>query len=314
MIGSALKKMAAEHGMQVSNGVAYGSMRGYAATLSEGAGYKRIVLTTLIPDPVKLTVLRQQFEGRNLMKEFRVQQLDFAPKFINIVFHDNPGTMKKLRAFLDELFPALEESGATKADVCVECGGQMTQGSWKLIDGTAFCLHEQCAQKILRQAEAQKESEKLESRESYLTGAVGALLGAALGAVIWAAVLYMGYVASIVGFVIAFFAVKGYDLLRGRQGKGKLWILLLCVVLGVVLGTFGAYTYELVKMISSGELYGMTYSDVPALLGMLIADGEFMAAAGKDVLLGLLYAVLGAWGIVHQTGKQVADFRMIDLK
>ena len=313
MIGSAMKKLAAEYGMPVSHGVACGSMKGYGATMDDGAGYKRIVFATLIPDAVKLTVLRQRFEGRDLMKEYRVRQLDFAPKFINIVFHDNPGTMKKIRAFLEEFFPALEESGATGADICVECGGQITQGTWKLIEGTAFHLHEQCAQRIARQVEEEKETQKLESRESYLSGLAGALIGAALGAAVWAAVLCMGYVASIVGFLIAFLAVKGYDLLRGKQGKGKLLILLVSVVLGVVLGTFGAYAYELGKMIASGEIYGFTYSDIPVMLLIMITDSEFLAAAGKDILLGLLYAVLGAWGIMNKTGKEVKDFRMIDL-
>lgn len=313
MIGSGLKKLAGEYGMKVSNGVAYGSMRGYAATMSEGAGYKRIVLTTLIQDPVKLSALRQQFEGRDLLKEFRVQELEFGAKFINIVFHDNPGTMKKIYAFLDVFFPLLEASEATKADICVECATPAPDGKWKLIEGTAYCMHEQCAQKILRLVQAQEEAEKLGSRESYLTGAVGALLGTVIGAVVWALVLKMGYVASIVGLLIAFLAVKGYDLLHGKQGKGKLLILLVCVVSGVVLGTFGAYTYELMEMIGSGELPGMSYSDIPMLWSILLEDSEFVSAALKDILMGLLFAALGAWRIMRQTGKQVAEFKMIDL-
>ena len=36
MIGSGLKKLASENGMKVARGVAYGALRGYAATLSEG--------------------------------------------------------------------------------------------------------------------------------------------------------------------------------------------------------------------------------------------------------------------------------------
>lgn len=46
MIGSGLKKLAKENGLRVSNGVAYGSLRGYAATLSEGSGFKQIVIST----------------------------------------------------------------------------------------------------------------------------------------------------------------------------------------------------------------------------------------------------------------------------
>ena len=39
MIGSGLKKLANENGMKVAHGVAYGSLRSYAATLSEGTLY-----------------------------------------------------------------------------------------------------------------------------------------------------------------------------------------------------------------------------------------------------------------------------------
>lgn len=313
MIGSALKKLAAEHGMKVSHGVAYGSMKGYAATLSEGAGYKRIVLSTLIQDPERLRQLKAEFVGRDLMKEFRVQELGMSDKYINIEFHDNPGTMKKLLAFIDWFFPLLDASGATKADVCVACGGVVDAGRWKLINGTAHYMHEQCAQKILREVEGELENEQLEKKESYLTGLVGALLGAAAGAVVWAVVLSLGYVASIVGLLIGFLAMKGYDLLRGKQGKGKLVILLFAIVFGVVLGTFGAYIWELGSAIQSGEFYGYTYADIPMMLGVLLEDSEFVSLVFKDTLLGLLYAALGAFGLLIKTGKQVSDFRMIDL-
>lgn len=313
MIGSGLKKLAKEYGMQFSHGVAYGAMRGYAATFSEGAGYKGVVISTVISDPVKLTTLQQRFSGRNLLKEYRVQKLDITPKYILVDFQDNPGTMKRLRAFLEELVPALEESGATRAEICCECGIPVEQGGWKLINGTAFRLHDACAQRIQRQVQAEEEQQAQDSSQSYLMGAVGALLGALVGAAVWALVLHLGYVASLVGFVIAFLASMGYDLLKGRQGKGKLWILLLSVVAGVLMGTLGAYAWELATMISSGELAGWDYSEIPVLLKLLFEDSEFVGDAVTDMLLGLLYAALGAWGIVSKTKKQVEEFRMVEL-
>ena len=39
MIASTYKKLASEYGMQVDKGVAYGSLGGFAATLSEGGGW-----------------------------------------------------------------------------------------------------------------------------------------------------------------------------------------------------------------------------------------------------------------------------------
>ena len=55
MIGSGLKKLAKENGMTIAKGIAYGSLRGYAASLSEGAGWKQIVFATAINDSGKKT-------------------------------------------------------------------------------------------------------------------------------------------------------------------------------------------------------------------------------------------------------------------
>ena len=63
MIGSGLKKFALENGLKVAQGVGYGNFRGYAATLSEGSGYKMIVLTTKFTDPEALQQLQQKMDS-----------------------------------------------------------------------------------------------------------------------------------------------------------------------------------------------------------------------------------------------------------
>ena len=92
MVGSAFKKLAAEHGMKVSKGVAYGNLRGFAATLSEGSGYKQIVFTTKFTDPAGKGRLLDIINSADLKKEYRVLQLNLAPNAVQVVFHDNPGS------------------------------------------------------------------------------------------------------------------------------------------------------------------------------------------------------------------------------
>ena len=93
MVGTGLKKLAKEHGMSVDKGVAYGSLRGYGATLSEGAGYKLIQIATLFKEPQGQFSLETELNSKNLMKEYRVQQVVFLEKGIQVIFHDNPGTI-----------------------------------------------------------------------------------------------------------------------------------------------------------------------------------------------------------------------------
>ena len=315
MIGSALKKLAKEHGMNVDKGGAYGNLGGYCATLNEGSGYKQIVFTTTIADPAKLGELQTILNGRNLQKEFRVTGLTFDPKAVRVVFLDNPGTMKKIQAFLDFFLPLLRAAQATGFGVCPECGFEVSGGCWKLIGGAAYYMHSSCADKVCREISAEDQTRREEDTGNYLTGFVGAMLGSVVGAVLWAVVLYLGYVASLVGLAIGWLAEKGYSLLKGKQGKGKIVILIIAIIFGVLLGNFGADVITLVQMMGAGELPGLTYADIPLLiLVVLLEDPGYLTATLANIGLGLLFAGLGVWGLLRRANAEVADTKIVDLK
>ena len=315
MIGSGLKKLANENNMKVAHGVAYGALRGYAATLSEGNGYKQMVLSTKFGDPEKLRELQGKLNSRNIQRELRVRELTFAPNAVSVIFMDNPGTMKRIREFIDWFFPMLDEAGATKWDVCTECGFQVTGGTWRLVDGVAFCLHESCAEKLTRDIDAEKAERKESDTGSYFTGLLGALAGSALGAVLWAVILSLGYVASIVGFVIGWLSEKGYNLFRGKQGKAKIAILIIAVIFGVLLGNFAADAFSLATMIADGELPGFGLVDIPGMiLLLLLSEPEYRSATVSNVLMGLLFAGLGVFSLLRKTGKEVTGTKIITLE
>lgn len=314
MIGSGLKKFAAENGLQVAKGVAYGSLRGFAATLSEGSGYKQIVITTKFADQNKLQELQTAVNQKNIAREYRVQKLEFGVDGIRIVFGDTVGTMKKIAAFVDWFFPMLRMYGVQGAELCGECGGQLTGGCWKLINGVAYHMHESCAEHVRGQIASDNESRKLESEGSYITGLIGALLGAAIGAVVWALVLNAGYVASLVGLLIGWLAEKGYNLLKGKQSKGKVVILIVAIVLGVVLGTFAADVMTLAQLISETEDAMLTYGDIPLIIiGLLLEDQGYAMAVVGNIVMGLLFAGLGVFALLRKTGAEVADQKFVDL-
>ena len=315
MIASNYKKLAADYGMLVDKGVAYGSLGGFAATLSEGSGWKQIVFTTTIADSVKALELQTKLNGLNLREEYRVTDLKIAPKTIQVVFHDNPGTMKKIRAFLAFFLPLLEEAGATKCGVCAECGMECAGGCWKLIGGVAYYMHTACAEKVTRDIMESEQYEKENRTGNYFTGLIGALLGAAIGAVLWAVVLYFGYVASIIGLAVGFLAEKGYNLFRGKQGRGKVLILILAVIFGVVVGNLGADVIALVQMIASGELVDYVYADIPLLmLVVLLEDPEYLMYVLGNMGLGLLFAGLGVWSQMRRVKAEVSGVTVADLK
>lgn len=314
MIGSGLKKFATENGLNVAKGVAYGSFRGFAATLSEGSGYKSIVLSTKFTDTQKRDAFQAQLNSRNITRDFRVRSLNFAPDGISIVFNDTIGTMGKIKEFADWFFPLLAESSATTADICSECGTQITSGTWKLINGVAFHMHESCAvrnQQVIAELEqAQRDADS----GNYFTGLLGALIGAALGAAVWAIVLFSGYVASLVGLLIGWLADKGYDLLKGKQGKLKVVILIVAIIFGVVLGTFAADAISIVQLIQEEQTF-LTYTDIPGFLLALFAENEeYRGAVIANLIQGMLFAGLGVVFLLMQANKKVSGTKIETLQ
>lgn len=308
MIGSGLKKLAQQHGMTVAGGVVFGSLMGYAATLSEGSGYKRIVISTKMTQTDGQQRLLEAVNGVDVTRQYRVQSLQISLRCIDIVFQDTVGTMKKIEEFIAWFFPILASVGATGANVCAECGAEVAGGGWYQVDQVVHHMHESCAQRVQGQLESDNRQRKESDTGSYAGGALGAVLGALLGSVVWALVLAGGYVASIVGFVIGWLAEKGYNLLKGKQGKGKVVILILAVILGVLVGTIAPDVVTLAGMINNGELPGNTYGDIPLLLvDIMILDSEYMSAVIGNALLGLLFAALGVFALLRKTGAAVAD-------
>lgn len=314
MIGGGLKKLANEYQMTLAQGVAYGSLDGFAATLSEGTGYKRIVFSTSFADPAGRTGIMDMVNSRDVKKDFRVLELTVGSKMIVVNFQDNPGTMKRIRAFLEWFLPLLHSFGASGAEICPECGMPIDQGCWALVNGIAHYYHTGCADRVRRNLEQSNERRASEDSGSYFTGLLGALLGSALGAVVWAIVLSIGYIASVVGLLIGFLAEKGYDLCHGKQGKGKVVVLIFAIIFGVLLGNLSAEAFEAFRLIQTGELAGLALGDIPLLIYTLIVeDSEYRGYILKNMLTGLLFAALGVFALLRQTKQKVSGDRFVKL-
>ena len=129
MIGTGLKKFAQQNGLTVAKGVAYGNFRGYAATMSEGAGYKALVLTTKFTAAGDADALLAEVNAANIQRTYRVQGLNLSPIGISVIFTDTVGTMKRIADFADWFMPLLGKYSATPWNICIECGEEITDGT-----------------------------------------------------------------------------------------------------------------------------------------------------------------------------------------
>lgn len=315
MVSSGLKKLATENGMKVAQGVAYGNLQGFAATMVDGSNIKVITFATRFATEEQKNQLMQAVNAVDITRTYRVQKMEFGLRTIHIVFNDTIGTMKKIRAFVDWFIPLLRQYGAYGWNVCSECGSEITTGRWVLVNGIAYHMHDTCAEKVSSEIQEDNARQKEEDTGSYVSGTVGALLGALIGSVLWAIVLGAGYVASIVGFVIGWLAEKGYNLFKGKQGKAKVAILIVAVIIGVIVGNLGYDAYTLLDMINTGEIVGYTVADIPGMILFLLMDNsEYLSATLGNVAIGLLFAGLGVFSLLRKAGQDVAGQKFIVLE
>ena len=321
MIGSGLKKLAKENEMTIANGFGYGDFHGYDTSFSEGAGYKLAIVYGYWSSPTGKDELQRKLEELDLMKQYRLQDCTLVDDGLVLNFFDNPGTMKKMRAFLEWLMPLLPEHGLLGRGYCPFCGQVLTgQEEWKLFNGVPAHAHAACMDSELRAMEQEEEAaweeDRTDPNASVVTGAVGAVLGALLGSCLWIVVYAIGYVAAICGFVIGWLSRKGYDLFHGKRGKACVVIVVLATLLGVVVGQLGGQVLSIALLIHEGELPGLTYGDISYLLIELMQDAEYLGAVGRDLLLGLFMALLGMIGILADLWKTntKSKFSVKDMK
>lgn len=316
MIGVGFKKLAAEYGMKTDHGVAYGNLQGFAAAFSESSGWKKVVFSTFFADPVQKTMFMDAAQSVDLKKTYRVLNFTVSPDSVQVIFRDGPGTLGKIREFLTWFIPLLQNYGASAWNVCSRCAEPIADGKWMLIHGdTARHYHQACAETTAREVLSQNEQRMQAETGSYATGTIGALVGALLGSVVWAVVLVAGYVASVVGLLIGWLADRGYRLLKGKNGKGKVAILILAVILGVVAGTIAAEAISLAQIIDTPQGGNLTYGDIPSVIAENLANNsEYQAIVAQNIGMGLLFAALGVYWFVIRTGKEVAGEKIIELK
>lgn len=147
--------------------------------------------------------------------------------------------------------------------------------------------------------------ETQEKKGSIVGGIIGALVGAAIGAVAWTLVGMLGYIASIIGFVIAFLADKGYDLLKGRQGVIKMIVLIVCVVLAVCVGTLGTAVWQIhdeynEQVNALTDIEKKYYEIMPEseFMVSVLSESEVQQGLVKDSAMGLLFGILGSFGLI----------------
>ena len=122
MVGKAIKDYAQEKGMAIKNGVAFGVYRDFMMSMQEGSGWKSVSFAVRFDDENVKEILEGYFNQKEIRRDYRINKTTLSPNAVVIEFLDNPGTMKKIVAFIEIVCDKFIELGGKGSAYCSSCG------------------------------------------------------------------------------------------------------------------------------------------------------------------------------------------------
>lgn len=309
MIKGEFLQLAEEYGMKQDQGVAYGIVEGYAATFLDGAGTHRMMLTTRFESNTDKDALMEIINREDLKGLYNIRKLQIAKKVVYVAFAMAPDTISKIRSFIEWFFPLLEQFGASKAHICVQCQEPMEDKDvqWILRDGaTAFRVHKPCADELKLTVKTQTKSYRASQNGSVGMGILGALAGAGVGIVLWILLQLINFYGPIAGMAAGWLTLFFYGRFQGKAGKLRIPILVVAGILSVVLGAaLGEITAILVK--------GGGAQSFSLFLTAFRADPTFQEGVLFNMGMGTFLMLLGLFASVKSEGRRTTDFVITDL-
>lgn len=312
MISMGLMNLAGEYTFQHGNGIVYGMIRGYMTSFSEGIGHKDLSISLLFPAPENAAGVLAILDSRTHQKFFRIKSFLVQQNGIQLVFVSNPGTLKRIRAFIIWFYPILREFGALDAGICPYCQKSLAdvEKVVKQIDNKVVAFHPKCATKITDDIARHNEAQASLSPH-LVRGFFGALLVGLIGVIPWAILSGTNFFVVWLGLTIGFLNLKGYTLLGGRIKKSTVPVLIATMILSVVAATFLGDCIWLAAEIGRQGMTDISLIEVPGrILQYLRDDPEFRSSFNIYLILGLFFAGLGSISPLSKTFKMAVASKL----
>ena len=302
MVQKFIKNIASENNLKVTKSVAYGVVNGYMVTVRGGYETSTITFSGAITDECG-SKLSGILSSKEFIKEHNVTKYRVLRECVTAEFPNTFNTDKKMKGFVKAFPEIMRECGVIGDGFCTACGNSIEVGQESnvvLINGVAHRVHAGCRSSLNERADVEKAQHETEEK-NLGKGILGAVLGALIGGIVWAVAYYMGWFFSVIGALIGFLATKGYEKLGGKICKVKMPVILIATVFGAVFGQVaGDVAYIMLE-------YQYSLMDSILVFFYLFQDpenAEFVSGFSADLVLGLLFAILGAVGILVKTSKE----------
>lgn len=179
------------------------------------------------------------------------------------------------------------------APCCSICGQNMEVASYRSGE-KYYNLCESCASNMLGNADKMLK-QKAEKEENVIGGVIGALIGSLLGVLCIVLFSMMGYVAAISGVVMAFGALKGYEMLAGKLSKPGVAVSVVFMVIMTYVGNRLAIAVDVLK--KYGDKLDWNLIDCWSKVPKSLADSSVYY---RNLAMIFIFVILGAVPVIKQ--------------
>ena len=139
--------------------------------------------------------------------------------------------------------------------------------------------------------------------ENVLAGIFGAFLFSLAGGIIWFVLYLTCFLAAISGVVGVICAIKGYAIFGKRESVKGVIISTVIAFIVIVLAWYFCLSYDVYvayqEWYANGEVdFTLTFFESVANAHTFLAETEIAVAYFKDLGIGLIFCVVGAFGYV----------------
>ena len=221
----------------------------------------------------------------------RAAVMGVAPNFVQAAYTLEKGDAEVpgFRAFMDTLTGTLAQNGIAPANTCAVTGAD-NPDSLCLVLNNKYMGYQPVVGAAVRQGDydLQAKVEENENNGSYASGFVGALIGALLAVALnVAAMVFTDRMYAILFALVPIFAMFGYKLFKGKTNAGSLIVILLLSLLAIPMMIYLTLAVTVVRE------YGVPLGDALRAAGKVIVNPEYLAEIKRDILMMLLFMVLG---------------------
>lgn len=152
----------------------------------------------------------------------------------------------------------------------------------------------------LNNNENEQNSEIKTPPKNFALGALGALIGAFVASIPWILMyVYGNMILSALAIIVAIGALKGYQILKGPIDKKLPVVISITSLLAVVVATL--FIIPMLLLIQEG--YPATIDN----LKVLYAYDEFLAGIMQDLIVSVVFTVLGISGVVANVNRKIKE-------